>query len=110
MPLVTRFAFERLCPVCGRETRFVERYRKWGYPIGKHLYFFSKPTLTRMLGRVGFEVIECSHPWKIVPLDLMVFQLLRVFGLPNRALPRLGNLGIPINLFDAFRLVARRVE
>jgi SAM-dependent methyltransferase len=76
----------------------------------QHLFFFSKPTLVRMLGRLGFEVIECSHPWKLVPLSLVVFQLFRMLGLPKRAEPWLGNLGIPVNLFDALRVVARRAE
>ena len=76
----------------------------------QHLFFFSKPTLTQMLERLGFEVVTCSHPWKISPMSLLVFQLLRVLGLPNRAVPRFGNLGIPINLFDALRLVARRAD
>lgn len=76
----------------------------------QHLFFFSKQTLAQMLGRLGFEVVESSHPWKVVPLSLLAFQMQRMFGLPNPAAPRLGSLGIPVNLFDALRLVARRAE
>ena len=97
----------------GNWASFVSRVTRSSWRLmtpPQHLFFFSKPTLTQMLGRLGFEVIKCSHPWKIVPLSLLVFQLLRVVGLPNRAVPRLGNLGIPVNLFDALRLVARRAE
>lgn len=76
----------------------------------QHLFFFSKATLTQMLARLGFEVLECGYFWKIVPVSLLLFQILRVFGHPKRPGTRFGNLGVPVNLFDAFRLVARRAE
>ena len=74
----------------------------------QHTFFFSPRTLSVMLARVGFDVIECGKPWKTVPLGLILYQLGRILGI--RRPPRLsGNhFGIPINLYDAFRVVAVR--
>jgi 2-polyprenyl-3-methyl-5-hydroxy-6-metoxy-1,4-benzoquinol methylase len=76
----------------------------------QHLFFFSPNTLASLLTRVGFHSIRCTHPWKRVPLRLALFQALRAVGL-QRLLPRssmLDKLGIPVNLFDAMRIVATR--
>jgi len=74
----------------------------------QHTFFFSPRTMSAMLVRVGFDVIECSKPWKTVPFGLTIYQLGRMLGMSRP--PRLSgiHLGIPINLFDAFRLVATR--
>ncbi|MEY2934768.1 MAG: hypothetical protein RL033_5517 [Pseudomonadota bacterium] len=75
----------------------------------QHLWFFSSSTIEQLLQRTGFRVVELSHPWKLVPLSLIAFQGLRVAGLnaPDwvRQLP--GSL--PLNLFDAMRVVAEAV-
>jgi len=75
----------------------------------QHLFFFTKKTLSRMLADNGFEVVSCRYPWKTVPLDLILYQLLRMCRLPNRSIPQLGKLGLPVNLFDALQLVARKL-
>jgi 2-polyprenyl-3-methyl-5-hydroxy-6-metoxy-1,4-benzoquinol methylase len=74
----------------------------------QHTFFFSPRTLSAMLARVGFDVIECRKPWKSVPFDLVLYQLGRILGM--RKPPRLQgvHLGLPVNLFDAFRMVAVR--
>jgi len=74
----------------------------------QHAFFFSPRTLSAMLTRLGFDVIECRKPWKTVPIGLIVYQLGRIFGM--RQPPRLSAIqfGLPVNLFDAFRLVAVR--
>ena len=74
----------------------------------QHTFFFSPRTMSAMLARVGFDVVECSKPWKKVPLGLTIYQLGRILGMSRP--PRLSgiHLGIPINLFDAFRVVAIR--
>jgi 2-polyprenyl-3-methyl-5-hydroxy-6-metoxy-1,4-benzoquinol methylase len=74
----------------------------------QHTFFFSPRTLSAMLARVGFDVIECRKPWKSVPFDLVLYQLGRILGMSKP--PRLHgvHLGLPVNLFDAFRMVAVR--
>jgi 2-polyprenyl-3-methyl-5-hydroxy-6-metoxy-1,4-benzoquinol methylase len=74
----------------------------------QHAFFFSPRTLAAMLERVGFDVIECRKPWKTVPFGLVTYQLGRILGMSRP--PRLTGtqFGLPINLFDAFRIVAVR--
>lgn len=74
----------------------------------QHAFFFSPRTLSAMLTRVGFDVIECRKPWKTVPIGLIAYQLGRILGMSRP--PRLSGtqFGLPINLFDAFRMVAVR--
>jgi len=41
-----------------------------------------------------------------VPLSLAVFQLTRMLGLRSRPMPSLDAYCLPINLFDAMRVIA----
>jgi predicted TPR repeat methyltransferase len=74
----------------------------------QHTFFFSPRTMSAMLARVGFDVIECRKPWKTVPVGLVTYQLGRILGMSRP--PRLSGVhfGLPINLFDAFRMGAVR--
>jgi len=75
----------------------------------QHLWFFSPKTVTALLERHGFRVHTVEHPWKLVPLALVAYQATRYLGgqaLVRRFVPR-GRL--PINLFDAMRVIAERV-
>lgn len=74
----------------------------------QHLWFFTRASLTRLLARAGFEVTSVCYPWKRVPLELMAFQLGRWLHLQAllRRVP-MPDVGLPVNLFDALRLVAR---
>lgn len=74
----------------------------------QHAFFFSPRTMSSMLTRVGFDVIECRKPWKNVPFGLIVYQLGRILGMSRPPQLSGAHFGIPINLFDAFRLVATR--
>lgn len=76
----------------------------------QHLYFFSRPTLTRLLERTGFRVVECVRPWKVVPVGLAAYQLGARLGFRLRALESLTWLGLPVNLFDTVRVIAQRSE
>ena len=78
----------------------------------QHLWFFSVRTLTRLLARHGMRVIDVARPAKVVPLGLALFQVARYGG---RAAPQLRalarrapRLALPVNLFDAVRVVAVR--
>jgi SAM-dependent methyltransferase len=72
----------------------------------QHLWFFSPATIRALLARHGFRVEAIDHPWKRVPLALMAYQAARYVGGQAlvRRLPLPGAL--PVNLFDAMRVVA----
>jgi len=74
----------------------------------QHLWFFSQVSMRRMAISLGLEVEHFDHPWKIVPLSLISFQLARMAGLSPRRIPASGRVGLPVNLFDAMRLVLRK--
>jgi hypothetical protein len=74
----------------------------------QHLYFYSAHTLRLLLARFGFDVVEASHPWKVVPVGLMAYQFASRLGLPIPRSSALNRVGLPVNLFDAIRVVARK--
>jgi SAM-dependent methyltransferase len=76
----------------------------------QHTFFFSPRTMSAMLSRVGFDVVECRKPWKIVPVGLVGYQLGRILGMSKPPRLRGVRFGLPVNLFDAFRMVAVRRE
>jgi SAM-dependent methyltransferase len=74
----------------------------------QHLWFFSQEGMRRMASSIGLKAEYVDHPWKTVPLSLISFQLARMIGFePRRILPW-DQLGIPLNLFDAMRVVLRK--
>jgi 2-polyprenyl-3-methyl-5-hydroxy-6-metoxy-1,4-benzoquinol methylase len=75
----------------------------------QHLWFFNRETLTRLLEAKGFRVVDFTHPWKQVPLNLVTYQLTRYLK-SQSLLRRLNTIpgAIPLNLFDAMRVVAER--
>ena len=85
--------------------------RKWRLmapPL--HLWYFTLQSLKILGKRHGLEVISNNHPWKIVPMDLILQQLGIMVGL-NRTLripKKLSDFGIPANLFDSMRVVFRK--
>ena len=72
----------------------------------QHLSFFTPAAMTAMLGQAGLRVVSLTHPWKRVPLSLVAYQLQRMAGMTPRRLPYLNRLALPINLWDAMRVVA----
>jgi SAM-dependent methyltransferase len=94
----------------------------------QHLWFLTEEAFRRWAGRLGMRVEACQHPWKLVPLSLIGFQLGRMFGWRppamagsrpedapmnnSRACPSSKGTGrargVPINLFDAMRIVFRK--
>ena len=74
----------------------------------QHTFFFSPRTMSAMLTRVGFEVIECRKPWKLVPVGLIGYQLGRILGMSKPPRMEGVHIGLPVNLFDAFRMIAVR--
>jgi SAM-dependent methyltransferase len=74
----------------------------------QHLWFYTPESLRRMGRAIGLRLDACDHPWKLVPLSLIAFQLRRMLGGVPRRAPRGSQIGIPINMFDAMRCVLRK--
>jgi hypothetical protein len=56
----------------------------------------------------GTYLEHLDHPWKVVPLSLISFQLRRMSGLGPKRIAISNRLGLPVNLFDAMRVVLRK--
>jgi SAM-dependent methyltransferase len=74
----------------------------------QHLWFFTQASMQRMAEMLRLHVEHMDHPWKVVPASLIAFQLRRMLGLRGAAAARASRLGIPVNLFDAMRIVLRK--
>lgn len=76
-----------------------------------HLWYFTPDSLNKLGQRFGLEVVSCSHPWKVVPLELILHQAQMMMGITSKlTLPAsLKVLGFPANLYDAMRVVFRKV-
>ena len=85
---------------------FGRRWRLMTPP--QHLWFFSSDSLRKIASSLGLRLEHVDHPWKIVPLSLMIFQLRRMLQLRVQPPSGEANLGLPVNLFDAMRLVLRK--
>ena len=82
--------------------------RKWRLMTPpQHLFFFSKQTMLELLNKTGFELVEFSHPWKLVPWRLALYQISPRL---KEALGPVGRLplGLYVNLFDAMFVIARK--
>jgi SAM-dependent methyltransferase len=76
----------------------------------QHLWFFTETSMRRLAAGLGLTVASFDHPWKIVPLSLIRFQVARMLGLRPAAGAAASRIGIPVNLFDAMRVVFRKTE
>lgn len=74
----------------------------------QHTFFFSAKTLSHLVRKAGFTIECVDSPWKIVPLGLPFYQAGRRTGFRIRPLENLTSIGIPVNLFDTVRIIARK--
>jgi SAM-dependent methyltransferase len=74
----------------------------------QHLWFFTPGSVRRLGQSLGLTLEACDHPWKLVPLSLIAFQLRRMAGLAPARPNRDRGIGVPVNLFDAMRCVLRK--
>lgn len=74
----------------------------------QHLWFFTRESMKHLSTGVGLEFVTCDHPWKLVPLSLILFQLARILGMEPTKRPQASRFGVPVNLFDAMRVVLRK--
>jgi SAM-dependent methyltransferase len=73
----------------------------------QHLWFFTRASFQRWSNRNGMRIESYDHPWKIVPLSLIAFQIARSVG-RSVTWPTGARVGVPVNLFDAMRIVLRK--
>ena len=74
----------------------------------QHLWFFTHDSMAGLAKSLGLTMERFGHPWKVVPLSLIHFQLKRLLGMRPRATAAPSAIGIPVNLFDAMRVVLRK--
>jgi hypothetical protein len=74
----------------------------------QHLWFFTQPSMRRLGESLGLRIESIDHPWKIVPLSLILYQVRRMLGLSVRGDRATSRIGLPVNLFDAMRVVLRK--
>lgn len=73
----------------------------------QHTFFFSPRTLRAIFEKMNYKVEVVKRPWKLVPLSLAFYQLGSRLGLRFKPLEKL-NVVVPVNLGDAFMMVARK--
>jgi 2-polyprenyl-3-methyl-5-hydroxy-6-metoxy-1,4-benzoquinol methylase len=49
--------------------------RRWVFLLSVHLYYFTRPTLTRMLNDLGFKVSESRNHWQSLELGYILFRM-----------------------------------
>jgi SAM-dependent methyltransferase len=74
----------------------------------QHLWFFTPASISGIATAAGLKVERLDHPWKLVPLSLIQFQLARMLGFRPSTSGLGSKVGIPANLFDAMRVVLRK--
>lgn len=76
----------------------------------QHLWFFTADSMRKLASGIGGTLEALDHPWKFVPMSLAVFQLQRMLGFAPAVPPAGGRIGLPVNLFDAMRVVVRKTD
>jgi 2-polyprenyl-3-methyl-5-hydroxy-6-metoxy-1,4-benzoquinol methylase len=74
----------------------------------QHLWYFTLESVERMSHALGLRVEWYDHPWKIVPISLVAFQIRRMLGMRTAGTSTTSGVGLPVNLFDAMRIVLRK--
>jgi SAM-dependent methyltransferase len=74
----------------------------------QHLWFFTPESMKRLAQGSGLAFESLDRPWKTVPVALIAFQLKRMAGFTPGKPAHASRVGIPLNLFDAMRVVLRK--
>jgi SAM-dependent methyltransferase len=74
----------------------------------QHLWFLTPESIRRIAAPLGLALERCDHPGKVVPLSLILFQVRRMLGFGGAPITAASGIGIPVNLFDAMRIVLRK--
>ena len=96
--LITTGDFSSLCSkIMGRNWRLMTP--------PQHLWYFTPESIKALGQKLGLEVIYVDHPFKKVPLGLILYQIFRYVKI-NPSLPNwIHKIGLRVNLFDAMRIV-----
>ena len=76
----------------------------------QHLWYFTPESMRRMSDGLGLSIDRLDHPWKTVPASLILFQLRRMFGIRGAPVTVGSSIAVPVNLFDAMRIVLRKPQ
>ena len=49
--------------------------RRWVFLLSVHLYYFTLPTMTKMLDAAGFNVVKVKKHWQSLELDYILFRM-----------------------------------
>jgi SAM-dependent methyltransferase len=74
----------------------------------QHLWYFTLESVERMAHALGLRIERYDHLWKIVPISLIGFQIRRMLGIRTAGNSTTSGVGLPVNLFDAMRIVLRK--
>lgn len=76
----------------------------------QHLWYFTAESMARLGTRLGLRLAQLDHPGKTVPASLILFQLRRMLRLGGSSAPAGSRIGIPVNLYDAMRVVFQKPQ
>jgi SAM-dependent methyltransferase len=76
----------------------------------QHLWFFTRESIRKLSGTLDLGIEHIDHPWKVVPASLILFQLRRMLGRRGGTAGAASRIGLPVNLFDAMRVVLRKSQ
>lgn len=74
----------------------------------QHLWYFTRESIRRISHPLGLSMESYDHPWKVVPISLIAFQIRRMLGIRTTGTSTTSGVGLPVNLFDAMRIVLRK--
>jgi SAM-dependent methyltransferase len=74
----------------------------------QHLWFFTPASIERLANVLALRLQSLDHPAKFVPLSLILFQVQRLLGGAPGRRANTSRIGLPVNLFDAMRVVLRK--
>jgi len=78
----------------------------------QHLWYFTPDSIAKIAAAAELEICQITHPWKRVPISLVMQLISRSTGLamPRTVLSSLSKVGLPVNLFDTMRIVLRKPQ
>ena len=78
----------------------------------QHLWYFTPDSIAKIAAAAELEICQITHPWKRVPISLIMQLISRSTGLamPRTVLSSLSKVGLPVNLFDTMRIVLRKPQ
>jgi SAM-dependent methyltransferase len=76
----------------------------------QHRWYFGRDNIAKIAARFGLTASAIEYPPKQVPLALILYQLGRMAGceVSRKWLARFSGVGIPMNLFDAMRVIFQK--